>query len=66
LDLNRFKWELENYGGRKGCISENLLKISVSRQLKAGFGIIFSICLIFFILDFIYSIMFIIDLAILN
>lgn len=66
LDLQRFKWELENYGGRKGCISEKMLRRSVSRQLKAGFGIIFSICLIFFMLAFIYSIIFIIDLAILN
>jgi len=64
LDIDRFKWELENYGGRKGCISEKMLKRSISRQLKAGFGIIFSICLIFFILVFIYSIIFIIDLAI--
>jgi hypothetical protein len=66
LDLNRFKWELENYGGRKGCISEKMLIRSVSRQLIAGFGIIFSICLILFIIDFIYSIMFIINLGILN
>lgn len=66
LDLNRFKWELENYGGRKGCISEKMLIRSVSRQLKAGFGIIFSICLIFFILEFIYSIIFILDLETLN
>lgn len=65
-DLKRFEWELDNYGGRKGCISKKMLKRAVSRQLKAGFGLIFSICLIFFILEFIYAIIFILDLATLN
>ncbi len=66
LDLQRLIWELENYSGRKGCISEKMLRRSISRQLIAGFGLIFSICFIFFIFVYISSIIFIIHFAMYN